>query len=380
MNKKLLMIVIIFCVIGGLISSTKLFIGEMSYFVTGVFLLSFAPYMLYTLLSYWERSNIISIITGILLVGFEAYLHMDVFVWNIDALAGIVFIFSPIILGGITIISFVVLTIIETIYSKLKGKETFFDRQKPDFSLKKLGVLFFLPLMGIVLWIIFGNYIMMFATIHERPIFKAIQYRDIDSFKQIVNKDNFDVNQTSMTSGMKPLIDSVGANNAEMISLLIKKGADPNEICSYLNMTSLMWAGSSDAPLAAQALIDNGADINKKDHLGETALHHAIDWRDKEVIKVLLDNGIDINAQDNSGMTPLQKAIMRNNIAAIKTLLKYKADIEIKDDNGHTALHWAGHYGYREIMNLLITEGADTTAKTNNGLTAEDLLKRKMIK
>lgn len=375
MNKKLLMIVIIFCVIGVLISSTKLFIGEMSYFVTGVFLLSFAPYMLYALLSYWARSSIISIITGILLVGFDAYVHMDVFVWNIDALAGMAFLFTPIIAAGIIIISFVVSTIIGTAYCAFKGKETIFDKLKPIFSAKSFILFFVVPLVAIVLWVILSNYVMMFSIIHEHPVYKAIQYRDIDKFKQVIN-NNFDINQPSRISGMKPLIEAVGADNAEMITLLIKKGADPNEVCPKLNMTPLMWAGSADSPIAAQALIDNGADINAKDDLGQTALHHAIDWRDAKVIKVLIDNGIDINARDNSGMTPLQKAIMRDNLESITTLLKFKPDLEIKDDNGYTALHWAARYGNKKIVDLLIKEGADTTAKTNNGVTAEELLNK----
>lgn len=376
MNKKSLIIIIIFCVIGLLISSSKLFIGEMGYFTVGIFLLSFAPYMLYGLLSYWAKSDIISIITGIMLVGFEAYLHMDVFVWNVDALGGIVFIFSPILLGGVIIASFFVLTIISTIYCKLKGKDTLFDKLKDGFNLKKLGISFFLPLAGTILWVILSLYIMMFSSINEHPIFKAIDYRDMDAFKKVLDNNNFDINQTSMMTEMTPLMSSVGANNAEMVTLLIKKGADPNEMRNQLKMTPLMWSGSVNAPIAAQALIDNGADINAKDDTGENALHHAVDWKYTDVIKVLIDNGIDINAQANSGMTPLQKAVMRNNIEAVKILLKHTANLEIKDNSGYTALHWAGYYRYKDIMDLLIKEGADTAAKTNNDQTAEDLFNR----
>ena len=60
-------------------------------------------------------------------------------------------------------------------------------------------------------------------------------------------------------------------------------------------------------------LIENGADLSKRDFQGETALHGAAflcPGKGLSVIQLLLNAGADVNAKRNDGKTPLDLATM----------------------------------------------------------------------
>jgi hypothetical protein len=60
--------------------------------------------------------------------------------------------------------------------------------------------------------------------------------------------------------------------------------------------------------ITARILLENGANPNQKDAVGNTALHLAACTNNIEVITLLLTAGTDINSLDNSGRTPLHLA------------------------------------------------------------------------
>ena len=63
-----------------------------------------------------------------------------------------------------------------------------------------------------------------------------------------------------------------------------------------------------DVEAIKQHLAD-GADVNVKDKVGWTRLHHAAWQGHKEVIELLIDKGADVNAKIEDGKTPLDLAI-----------------------------------------------------------------------
>lgn len=58
----------------------------------------------------------------------------------------------------------------------------------------------------------------------------------------------------------------------------------------------------------AEVLLANNADVNAKDSLGSTPLHHAASSDSRGVVKLLLASNADVNAKDIMGGTPLRGA------------------------------------------------------------------------
>jgi hypothetical protein len=79
-------------------------------------------------------------------------------------------------------------------------------------------------------------------------------------------------------------------------------------------------------------------------------------------MKVLLDNGADINAKDHNGYTPLLVAASNDQVEVVNWLLDderdAKADVNEKDSDGQTALHLAVLNEDVEIVKVLIDNGA----------------------
>lgn len=73
-------------------------------------------------------------------------------------------------------------------------------------------------------------------------------------------------------------------------------------------------------------------DINARDKLGRTALHHAAANGHVDIAKVLLANGADVNARSNGNETPLIRACMYREIGMVDLLLKVPGiDVSLTD-------------------------------------------------
>lgn len=81
----------------------------------------------------------------------------------------------------------------------------------------------------------------------------------------------------------------------------------------------------------------NGADINARDDLGETALMVAVRLANDDTIDELIKLGAKINAQNYfGGMTALHQAVQYDRLPAVKLLTSSRADLSILDSNGYT--------------------------------------------
>ncbi len=105
---------------------------------------------------------------------------------------------------------------------------------------------------------------------------------------------------------------------------------------------------------AVQSLIlDGGADVNKTDDYGRTALIIAADEHCfKETIKELVIAGADVNAADKSGRTALHYALRYGSQDVARYLIKKGADYNRADNNGVTPVEIAAESGYEEVLEL----------------------------
>lgn len=141
----------------------------------------------------------------------------------------------------------------------------------------------------------------------------------------------------------------------EVIGILAKNGVDVNARNKF-EKTPLETVNNVKA---AEALINNGADINVRDKLsGGTLLH---DVKAPEIAELLLAKGLSVNSRDNKGNTPLHT---NRNINVIKLLIAHGADINAQNSRGETPLHHAASVFNSEKLELLIQNGAKTDILT----------------
>ncbi|GAB3822637.1 hypothetical protein GCM10028820_33710 [Tessaracoccus terricola] len=92
----------------------------------------------------------------------------------------------------------------------------------------------------------------------------------------------------------------------------------------------------SDNEEITRLLLDNGADVDRRDGEGRTALHYATRAGGAAVV-LLLNAGADPNAQSTDGSTPLHDAVRYMNTSAVEALRQHGADPRIHDRQGATA-------------------------------------------
>jgi ankyrin repeat protein len=152
-------------------------------------------------------------------------------------------------------------------------------------------------------------------------------------FSQILCKHNVDVNVKNKDKET-PLTLATKQGNKPLVTLLLKKGALPNE----------------------------------RDRNNNCPIHVAMEWDtekenffykkrkiDPEMVMLLLKHKADPNAlYPYKGATPLHAAVFHNAPTIIEALLYYGAKKDARDDRGWTPLKLAQEYGYTESITILL--------------------------
>ncbi len=122
-------------------------------------------------------------------------------------------------------------------------------------------------------------------------------------------------------------------------------------------VTPLMAAQDYDlhaAGVLTPILIEKGAEVNRTNENGDTALLLHTRWRcDKSVVKAMVEAGYVINARNKSGDTVLHYAIKNKNSETVRYLLKKGADYTIANEKQITPLEMAVEQGLDEVMPLM---------------------------
>jgi ankyrin repeat protein len=112
--------------------------------------------------------------------------------------------------------------------------------------------------------------------------------------------------------------------DAQMVELLLTRGADPNRT-GPAGTTALMWAVPSVEK--ARLLIAHGANVNARSDTDRTPLLVAASYpRTVDVLRVLLDRGADLRAQDRAGTTALALAVRSADVEVVRFLVEKGLD------------------------------------------------------
>ena len=90
-------------------------------------------------------------------------------------------------------------------------------------------------------------------------------------------------------------------------------------------------------------LVEQGVDINWQDSRveGMTALHEAAQKGNIEIVRYLLQNGADINSKNHNGLSPLHIAAYCGEKIIVDTLIAAGAEVNIQAKDNVTPLHAA---------------------------------------
>jgi ankyrin repeat protein len=101
---------------------------------------------------------------------------------------------------------------------------------------------------------------------------------------------------------------AVLVGNIEGVKQHLAAGTDVNLISDGIEKTALHSAVQVGHKEITELLIDNGANVNAKNRIGETPLHQAVS---REVVELLIANKAKVNTLSRLGATPLDTAILR---------------------------------------------------------------------
>jgi len=114
--------------------------------------------------------------------------------------------------------------------------------------------------------------------------------------------------------------------------LLFEKYFSINYTRDYLSQTTFMHAATCGDIAILNFLIDSGAELNRIENNGMTALHltmmHNNNKNTYEITKILLENEIDLDIKDKWGDTALDKALKYGRASKIISLLRDKEHIK----------------------------------------------------
>lgn len=154
------------------------------------------------------------------------------------------------------------------------------------------------------------------------------------------------------------------------VALLLEAGADPRLDNVDGIQTGLHGFGGNTDVASLNALIEAGAGINIRDHLGRTPLLRAMSNRNPAVIRRMLEAGAEMADADDwsQGL----HAAARNSqpvLEIIELAVSKDADPDYRDRRGQNALHLLAESEGTEAAAFLVAAGADINAQDWSGQT-----------
>ncbi|MDQ7824135.1 MAG: ankyrin repeat domain-containing protein [Candidatus Eremiobacteraeota bacterium] len=230
---------------------------------------------------------------------------------------------------------------------------------------------------------------------------------DLDSLVDAVNAGNAEkvrlilrkspgIVNLFVINGNRPLHYAVQQNRLEIVKILVQNGADVNAK-NHIGVTPWETAAAQGFGGIAEYLAGKGArtynrelqaavfenklekteellklhpgQVNQGDGEGTRLLQVAACNGYDEMVRLLIARGADVNAHNDSGTTALQEAVYKKNRPMIDLLLSERADPDGKDCRGYTSLHLAVELGDYDVASRILSAGAKINVRGMGGLT-----------
>lgn len=138
------------------------------------------------------------------------------------------------------------------------------------------------------------------------------------------------------------------------------------------------------AALAAALLKNDHGDVHATDAANQTALHYACGSAHKDslkIVKLLASRGANPNRKDFMGCTALHNAVRMRRLDVVRFLVQltgsHPANVNVSDCRMNTPLHYAASYGQTEIAKLLVKKGAHLNVLNRDNVTPLHIAKQR---
>jgi ankyrin repeat protein len=204
----------------------------------------------------------------------------------------------------------------------------------------------------------------------KTAVHNAISLKSDMTIARYLVEKGADVNlRTSLSS---PLFSACLNNNADMVRLLLEKGANVNDVFDGI------WTplhGAYNSAVVTRLLLEAGALVDRVlEKSGRSPLFLAAEWGQTDVVEVLLEYNADVNLQyllqeeedSMSGFTPLVATLSEKHGGAARLLLEAGADTSVKPTNGLLPLTYAKT---TELLRMVLEFRPDLTLRDTDGDT-----------
>ena len=160
----------------------------------------------------------------------------------------------------------------------------------------------------------------------------GFEFTEEDFVKAIKDKRS-DIVKLFIDAGMNPNTTlSVGKYQVPVIFHVIESGDDmsfqvllhskANLLASVEGVSVLAKAAQKGTPEMISLIVKSGADINTKGYQGMTPLMTAIESENNGAAWLFIQSGADVNQGDMHGITPLMRAVAKGNTDIVRELIK----------------------------------------------------------
>ena len=152
------------------------------------------------------------------------------------------------------------------------------------------------------------------------------------------------------------------------VAQALERGADPNRTQSD-GMSALHWAVYHENLEVARRLLENGAQVDACNDYGVSPLGLACLNGNADLVRLLLDAGASPEPLPEGLEAPLIVAARVGRPEVIEALMDAGATVDVRGGKGQAPIHWAAAEGHAEAVGLLIAKGADPSVTLSNGFT-----------
>ena len=199
----------------------------------------------------------------------------------------------------------------------------------------------------------------------ERLAALGYEFNESD-FEKAVKEKRSDIVKLFIDSGMSPDTSfKLGGKFVPAIFFVIESGDDmmfqvmfhsKADLEASVDGISVMTkAAEKGTPEMISLIVKSGADINTKGYLGMTPLMTAIESGNNGAAWLFIQSGADVNTGDMQGITPLMRAVGKGNTDIVRELLKKGADVNAETKNGTKVYKFIGKTE-REAMEVLLRD------------------------